>query len=390
MKVFIPLCALSLALAGCTGGTDGDYDPDWDPNGPIEDGKADGLMDFAPQLQFGQPAEGDVGGQNMEVFWIDLQRTDRIAVTLEVLSGDLNPHISLFYGTSTYIHSESWNRDGDALTKEYLIESAGSHLIAVRAYQGQGSGRYRVTATCLGGPCNGEFPEPEHPLDVDQVAECIQQARRCSFEALPGYGGRVGEFYAAQIFNNCIGQASLDDGASCATACEWTDDDDNGTWGDAIGLCNDITQSLIFYADQTAACLSLLDSCISDCYDAGEYGYGYDDGELYSTVESLCWADGFNGTCDGHAREHEACGGTIVTDSAGECVSLCHSTTGAHIDDLDTLCGYDSDCEDYCDVDIARAAEICGGLIAENESCLWDYLDENQGWICEEALEEAL
>jgi hypothetical protein len=130
---------------------------------------------------------------------------------------------------------------------------------------------------------------------------------------------------------------------------------------------------------------------MGDCYDAAEYGYDYwDEESLYETVEARCWQDGFNGTCDSFARSHEACGGEIPADSAAECTEWCESTTGAHIDDLDTICGYDSDCEDYCDVDIQKGGEACGGLSEANLPCIHEYFDRIEAWMCEDALAEAL
>jgi hypothetical protein len=128
---------------------------------------------------------------------------------------------------------------------------------------------------------------------------------------------------------------------------------------------------------------------MSSCYDGGDYGYG-DADDLWATVESLCWQNGFNGTCPGYARSHEACGGAFRADGARACTELCESTTGAHIDDLDTLCSSDSDCDSYCDVEIDQAGESCGGVSVENDTCLFGWINDNDAWMCERALEARL
>jgi hypothetical protein len=389
MRQLLAMGALTFVLAGCVAGTGSPYDPDWDANGPIADGKADGFSDMAPELTMGQPAEGDVGGTNTEIFRIELRRGDRIEVVMEVLQGDLNPHLSLFLGTSTYVDSETWSRQGNVLRKVYAIEEAGMYLLAARAYRGEGSGRYRLTVSCVGGTCAGELPEPEGELDLDQAAECIQQARRCAFAELPTYGGRVAETRANEIFTACLGRAALEDGTSCQTACSAQGGDANRGDDDAAGLCTSITQSLAFYADQTAACLAVLDGCFAGCYDAaGDESGGAE--SVYETVEARCWQDGYNGSCDSYARSHEACGGTIRAGSAAEYTASCHATTGAHVDDLDTLCSSDIDCESYCEVDIAQAGESCGGVSAEHEECLSSFLDDNQAGVCADALQTAI
>ena len=380
-SVLVPLFLLT-ACAADTGPSG--YDPDWNAEAPISGGKADGVLDILPVLELGTAVEGEVGGERSEMYRIDLRRTDRIRIEMRVTSGDLDPHLSFFYGTSSYVGSESWNREGNTLEKVYLAESAGSYVVAARAYEGRGSGTYAIRVTCLGGPCAGELPPPESELGVDDVASCIAQARRCSFEALPGYEGRVGEVRASQIFTECLGRSSLSDGASCAAACDWQGDDSDVDYDDARPLCDDVIGQLPFWADQSTTCLGLLDSCMSDCYDAGSYGY-HDDGDLAYTVEATCWSGGFNGNCTIFARAHEACGGDIRAESSRECTQLCHSTTGAHIDDLDTLCSSDSDCENYCDVDVDQAGEICGGVTEANRTCLESWVSDN-AWLCDDAL----
>ena len=37
-------------------------------------------------------------------------------------SGDLRPHVSFYYGTSTYVSSDHYNLDGNTITKTYTAE----------------------------------------------------------------------------------------------------------------------------------------------------------------------------------------------------------------------------------------------------------------------------
>lgn len=372
-------------LAACAADS---YDPDWDPNGPVGGGKADGLLDVLQVLTFGEVVEGDVGGNRSELYVIDLKRTDRIELAMTVTSGNLDPHLSLFYGTSTYIGSESWSRSGATLKKVYRVEDAGRYLIAVRAYQGQGSGDYKLTVTCAGGPCAGELPPPEVlSLPVDDVAECISKIRRCAFAALPAFNGAVGAARAKQIMDECSATSSLSDGSSCAGVCDWVGEDTNNEWDDAAPVCNSLEQALQFYADQPATCTAALDSCFGDCYGSG---WGNSGDELYDTDEVICWSSTLNGNCDSFARSTAACGGTITAGSARECTELCESTTGAHVDDLDTICSSDSDCDSYCDIDLGEAGAACGGLTSANRTCLENWLDTNEAYICTNSLDDVI
>lgn len=377
--------ALLLVLAGCAADTS-EYDPDFAPDQPLADGKADGIYDAIPDLAFDAPQSGDVGGERVEFFKLQLNRDERIRLEMRVDSGNLNPHMSFYYGISTYVSSATWERDGDVLRKEYVAESTGTYVLAMRAYQGEGEGDYTVTATCLAGVCAGDMPPPpESDLYISEVAGCITAARRCAFERLPRYDGRVGEARAALLFQECLAEATVDDGGTCASVCDWVNPDDERDT--AADLCNPIIEALPFYADASPACLGELDYCMSDCHYYAGHDYG---DELYYTTEAICWSSGLNGDCNSYAREHEDCGGRILADSAAECDNLCESTSGAFTDDISDICGRDAGCDDYCDVDLAAAGEACGGLTSENERCLYDQLDLTGAWVCENQLDEAL
>ena len=106
----------SLIVTGCAAQTV-DYDPDFAPEQPLADGKADGVFDVIPELAFDSPRSGDVGGERVEFFKISLNRDERIQLEMRVDSGNLNPHMSFYYGISSYVGSESWERDGDVLVE---------------------------------------------------------------------------------------------------------------------------------------------------------------------------------------------------------------------------------------------------------------------------------
>ena len=380
------IAALLALGVGCVA-PDATYDPDDDAAGVTAGGKADGILDDAPSLTFGSDASGEVGGDRLELYRIALQRTDRIEVEMEVDSGDLNPHLTMYYGTSTYLSSESWERDGNVLRKVYLAQSSGTHLIAARAYRGEGQGDYTVRVRCVGGPCNGEVPppDPDEVLSAAEVGECIEVARRCAFERLPRYEGRVGDARAAVLIDECLQEAAVAD-VACAGVADWVNpDEDNDA---ARYLLDAIREDLPFYADQSATCLGVLEGCISECHSASAWGYSGDN--LQDTAEMMCWEGIWNGDCDSYARGHAACGGERLADSSADCTALCHSTTGAFIDDLDTACSSDSDCADYCDVDLGGAATDCGALGQDTAACYSSYLDSTEAYSCEGPLERRL
>lgn len=386
MRLARPLFALFIAFAlagGCTA-DNGAYEADWEGESPFAGGKADGLLDIVPTMDFENEGTGEVGGEDFDLYKVELLRTDRIELTMTVTDGDLNPHLSFYRGTSSYIGSESWRRDGASLIKTYEVEDAGTFLIAVRAYRGEGSGQYTLTMRCDGGPCAGELPPPASHLGTGEIAGCITQARRCAFDRLPSYDGRVGEVRSQLLFQECLDEAHLDDGSSCTHACTWVNPDDERDT--AADVCNRIISDLPFWADQNDACLGTLDSCFSDCFDVGSWQTNWDD-ELAYTTEATCWASGLNSDCPTFARNTAECGGEILADSARECNEHCLATQGAFTDDTQDICGRDAYCDDYCDVDIAAARAACDG-VAEQHDCLVDWLDYNEAWFCESALEE--
>lgn len=381
MRTLFLLSTLS-ALAACS--VQSEYDPDWDPEGPVGGGKADGVIDVLPRLELGDTVSGSISGDNAELFVMQLQRADVVVLSMTVDRGDLEPHLSFFRGTHAYVTSDSWDVEGETLHKIYTAEHPGIYVVAARAYRGQGSGDYTLGARCLGGPCIGQAPPPLDPMSPSDVADCIEAARICSFAEMPRYGGAIGEVRAEQIFGRCLEAATFAGGSSCASACDWTgqwlDDDED----DAGPLCNAIRRALIFYADQPTQCTQLLDGCVSSCY--GEATGDDNASGMYETVEGACFLTGYNGNCDSFARNHESCGGQILTSGGRECTELCRATVGATIEDLDTLCSSDIACEDRCDVEVTAAEEVCGPVEDDNGTCFVRWMRDEDAYMCEDAL----
>jgi hypothetical protein len=318
-------------MATACAGAEEPYDEDWGSDA-LPSGKADGLLDGAKRLQFGEVGSGFVDGDHLEIFVIDLSVTDKITATMTVTSGDLSPHFTLFFGIDHHVRSKTFARVGKKLTKTYEIANSGRHFIGVRAFKNQGEGRYQFKIECDDGACAGD-PIPVD-LDVNERAECITQARRCAFAELPKFGGAVGPARARATFEACMARGKTDiENEACDTTC--TVD------SETQGLCDSIIGALPFYADVSGACLAELDSCMADCHRLAGFG---DADDLFETAESLCWETGFNGTCDGYARGHTDCGGTEYSDDTNEqCHALCQSTSGAVTDDLDTICSDECD-----------------------------------------------
>ncbi|MDX2091144.1 MAG: hypothetical protein SFX73_25010 [Kofleriaceae bacterium] len=311
----------SALLAACAG--EPAYDESWSSD-EIPTGKADGLLDAAEKLDFDEVGTGFVEDEQMDLYAIDLRGGDKITAVMQRTSGDLDPHFTLYYGTS-YRASATFARTTTKITKTYTLESTGRYYIAVKAYQNHGAGKYTFKISCNGGPCAGEPAVLD--LSAEDKGECIEKARVCSFAALPSHNGNVGAARARTIFENCLGDAmTTDHGAQCDDACDGDD---------AKAICDDIIADLPFFADATPACIAELNTCLDECTN-------YDDGEAdevsYTSV-GVCWTNGFNGTCDNYARGHAACGGTDYTaDSTAACHAFCQATNGAWIDDLDLIC----------------------------------------------------
>ncbi len=366
LTLFVVACGLFGSACGgetVLESTTTTYDPAAGAAEIFSAGKADGLIDLAQELTLEQVVSGKTGGEQLDIYRLDLRAGDTFKALLKVESGDLNPHILLFRGTNIHIHSQNWDLTGQLLVKDYKVEFGGRHLVVVKAFHGQGEGRYTLSTTCTAGPCNGDIiedPIDDEGLDINQKSDCISMARKCSLERVSRYNGKVGDVRAQDLWDECLGEAVLDNGATeCATACIGEDEE---------SLCNDIRDSLKFYADVTDECRTLVTDCMESCYDAG--GDGWAD-EFWSTAESVCWQNGFNGTCDGYARGHETCGGTdYKEDDHAQCYAFCETTSGAWMDDLDVIC--DEECDFMCEDVWDACSSECG---PDSDDCAQNCVD---------------
>ncbi|MBK8169814.1 MAG: hypothetical protein IPK60_05670 [Sandaracinaceae bacterium] len=316
LSIFV---SILLMTAACS---ESAYDEAWGTD-EIPSGKADGVLDSAPVLDFGEIGRGYVEGDQLDMFAIDLREGDVITTTLDVVNGDLAPHFTLYFGGNRYIASDKFERSDSSIEKSYTLAATGRYYLAVKPYRGAGAGRYAIRAECSGGPCNGEVLE--RYLTVGEQATCIESARVCSFAELPQWRGAVGASRARSIFEACLEEVTIE-GASCTDACE----------GDAEDFCGDVISALPFYADANRACLSTLDECLDACRDAGANAEEAE--EVWTSPESMCWSTGYNSNCDSYARSHSSCGGENQADSNAACHALCEATDGAWMDDLDTIC----------------------------------------------------
>lgn len=285
-----------------------------------------GLLGWAPQITYGQTVAGTISGDEFDVWGITLQQGDTLSIVKTVTEGTLAPDFGLFYGGVNKVSSDSYDAQPTQLVKHYTVRTGGQHFIGVRAYQGQGSGDYTLVATCTGGPCAGE-PVPTQ-LDVEQRADCLEAVRVCAFERMKPYDGAVGPARARSIVEECQQSSTIDNGlVTCAGLCE-LDDTKN--------YCEHLIDQLPFYADASEACLKELDYCIDACKQYTDHVYDVE--QLYETVEAMCLYEGFNGDCFSYAPKHEFCGGSLQDGSEEQCYEFCESTSGATIDDLDTIC----------------------------------------------------
>jgi hypothetical protein len=328
--------AALLLLSACTGQEP--YDDAWGSEALVG-GKADGLLDTSTAIDYGDSVTGSVGGDSLVLYRLAVQQNDQFTVTMATTQGDLNPHVQLLLGTFAFVEAVDIEVGDQQVTKEYIAGSTGDHALVARAFQGQGAGAYELTVTCTGGPCNGEFPPPDEALDLADVNRCISRTRQCVTDRLPSLGTAVGPVRSRNLWDACLAEQATVDGASCETACDGTD------------ICDGLIADLPFYADHPTECMAQLGTCMDVCYDAGDVDENDTSGDDL-LPEEVCLAGPFGGSCRFWPRETEACGGWMPADGRAECMSLCRTTTGAWIDDLDILCeeqcGFCDDVEEQC------------------------------------------
>lgn len=343
------MCVTLIISAVACGNSDraaAEYQETWDENPPAALGKPDLLADLATPMTLGQSVSGRInkaGNQgDRQVYLLQLQVGDRVRLVMEGKS-TLSPDFVVYRGAGEKIHSQSWDVTDQTLTKEYVTDGAGRFAVLVRAYQGQGSGDYTLLATCLGGPCNGEFPDPA-AMEVKDAAECIDTARSCAFMEIAGSSAAVTLSEAGTLFDDCLAQFSFDGGYSCHRACEFVDVNDTYYPNGAAELCKEVKAALVFYSEKSAACVELLDDCLTTCDD---FGNDWDHDFVWSAAYA-CFTGGFNGNCNSYARDHEFCGGTDYLDNTwDQCCAFVQSTDGVWTDDMDTMCA--DACGEYHD-----------------------------------------
>jgi len=297
------------------------------PNGTSEADytRQGGVLGQAPKLEFNVQQGGTIKQGHIDVFAIELREGDKITVVETISRGTLTPDFGLFAGGHSHVASQSHEALPKKLTKNYVATTGGKHFLGIAAYEGRGTGDYKVKVTCTGGPCAGQAFV--RPLEESQKNECIQKARECALvKARPASGsGNASIASVRAAWASCLADTMLAGGESCKPACDE---------GDAQTTCKGIIQAVKYFASKPATCTAALNDCMSQCVDAGDHS---------DISEQICMLDGFNGTCDGYARANAACGGSEQPGSNEECHSLCRATSGAWMDDLDVIC------EESCD-----------------------------------------
>lgn len=170
------------------------------------------------------------------------------------------------------------------------------------------------------------------PLENGEAGQCLVEARACAFERMGKFHGQVGPVRARALLEGCLADLETLELAPCTPACDDVDEDDIAERGQ---VCSDVIADIQFFADHTGACHDVLAACLEECF-----AFGHDDNpdDFFDVPFARCWSFGFNGTCASFARDHEACGGSVVAGSNEECHQLCESTDGAWSDDLDLIC----------------------------------------------------
>jgi hypothetical protein len=83
-----------------------------------------------------------------------------VRLTARRTSGDLRPAACLYRGTETSLSPDELAA-AEELALDYTIAEGGEHHVAVRAWRGEGTADFELTATCTGGTCDGsEAPSP--------------------------------------------------------------------------------------------------------------------------------------------------------------------------------------------------------------------------------------
>lgn len=345
------LVLLVALLAACAVDTAG---PNDDPE--LIAGKGD-VWDLARPLTLGTPITGHVDTRALELFWLDTDERDVIEIAVTRTSGSFDPRTALYTGGGADLSYDDGSfSETDDGNKKNLTATGGRHYVLVRANYYRGAGEFSLTASCIGGPCAGDFG----PADDNLVhaGTCLERARSCALTRL-GSTDVTDVMGAAALFDDCLAEQSVFD-YDCTSACAID--------GAANALCTTIVEALPFYASKSAQCRGLANDCLEECNGREEYGsyLEEDDFEFWMNSEPVCWNDiEYNGTCDEFARKHVSCGGSdhAVADqeSFDTCMAWCGAISGAWGSDIDEMCGpgcaetvctgIDSDCRGRCSGD---------------------------------------
>ena len=316
------LCATTACISSS-------YDDKWGTDDVLS-GKSDGIADGAITLELGKAVTGAVDSQSIVLYKLRLRRGDKLNAKKTVTSGDLSPHFALIHNFTESVGSDDFEVTDTTLTKTFEVKVTGNYFVMVRAFAFRGAGDFELLIDCTGGPCNGEFPTEF--LEAQDADLCLEQAQQCAFERMARHNGAVGPARAAALLDECLADFGTADGNSCLEACD--KQPDHGA-SSADLVCHEIARDIEFYADQSSACLEVLDECLDLC---GSMATRVPGGELLGQPFSMCWSFGLNGTCPSYARTVSECGGNLDTGSEAECFELCDATDGAHTQDVEQTC----------------------------------------------------
>ncbi|MEM7606644.1 MAG: hypothetical protein AAF411_14905 [Myxococcota bacterium] len=319
----------------------------------IAAGKADGAFG-SRAISLGQTVEGNAGRDALALYSLEVATGDAFTVEVRRTSGDLRPSAYLYDGGSPnrFVRPETFETAADRVTLNYTVEAvSGTFFIAVRAYEGEGTGDFEMRTTCTGGPCMGAVLS-----DLAQADQCILRATDCALTELPRFNGAVGAGRAGTLLTECLAA----EGPACTSACDASEA--------AREACDLVLGLLPDYADRSRGCAVTLTSCIDTCTEVSPFGLGEDEDAFHARA---CLAgyggSDFYGNCLDYADGHADCGGTeYAAGSTSACEALCGATDGAWDE------GPWDGCTSLCETE-ALNCDIIDDTVAD---CVFDGFDE--------------
>lgn len=335
------LALLALAGAGCMADAVGEAPT------LSADGKAD-LAHLAAPIVIGTAgAQGEVYGNGVKVFSVDLTAEQRVKVRVVRESGNLDPYIELAKDGEAplpYQRIDHTYEDGDgvrSVEKRYRVEATATHIILVGNYRGgaeSDGGKFRVQVCQEGGLCLEE-------LNPSEVSVCLLAASDCALGQLPtSPASPLSPGQARTAFDACLASIYTGTGKACLAACDYSET--GGTRQiSADGLCSSAAEAVAFASGSGPACGSLMQECLRDCDndDFADY-YTMGQNDLASSSASMCLGNRRGRSCQWFATGHGQCAGAGYESPRAECEARCAATEGAWLgDDL-----YDT-CTNYCE-----------------------------------------